>query len=305
MRNEMGEEDLDDLLARSRMELMTKRDARLRPLTDDKILSSWSGLALRALAIGYQVTMQDRYLKQAVTTASFIRDTMYVDGKLVHAYREGRASQGEFLEDYAYLAWGLLELYQSDPSKDNTQWLLWARELTDRAVELFADEQTNFYLRPEGQSDLIMRPKDETDASLPAPGSIMIDNLLVIARLTGQNEYEEKAQQALRTLSGAMERFAAGMTSALLALDRMLSDKIEMVVIGTGDERSEMLRQIYRVGTGNRLVAISPDGNETAVPLFEGRTVDNGGAVAYVCRNNTCQLPAETVEKLKEQLAEL
>jgi uncharacterized protein len=305
MCQEMDTNKLAELLARCRMKLMTARDGRTRPLTDDKILSSWNGLVLRALAIGYQVTMQPRYLSQAITTAGFLRDTMYIDRHLVHAWRDGRASEGEFLEDYAYLAWGLLELYQSDPSRSNVEWLKWAQELIDRAMALFADDQVNFYLRPEGQSDLIMRPRDETDASVPAPGSIMIDNLLVLSRLTDETRYEEMAQRGLQSLSGALRQFGPGMTSALLALDRMVADRVEVVLVGTGEGRDAMFREIYRVFVPNRLVALSPDGRVSSVKLFEGRAVDNGEAVAYVCRNNTCRTPARSVEELGSQLADL
>ena len=277
---------------------------RIRPLTDDKILTSWNGLALTALCRGYQVTGDRRYLEAAIMNAGFVSRVLWNRGELTHSYRQGKHSTGQFLEDYAYYVRGLIDLYESDHSRQNERWLKLASELTDRATVLFLDGDGTFYLTPADQDDLIMRPRNESDGSLPAPGSIMISNLFKLNRLTGSNRFYVAGEEALHMLSGKMERNPSAMTSAMLALDYYLLDKIEIVLVGTGPERDSMLRVLHSRFLPNRVIAVSDDGN-SSLPLLEGRQSRNGEVRAFVCRNSVCRLPAETADELREQLQDL
>ncbi|HWR83456.1 MAG TPA: thioredoxin domain-containing protein [Candidatus Deferrimicrobium sp.] len=302
-RAETDEADFDRLIEDCRQRLAAARAQRVRPLTDDKILTSWNGLALSAFCRGYQITGDQRYLNAAVRNAVVIETELFRDGRLTHAFRDGHHSEGEFLEDYAYLVHGLLDLYETDTS-GNCRWLAFTLKLTDRVAALFADSSGRLYLRPDNQKDLIIRPFNESDGSLPAPGSIMIANWLKLNRLTGRTEYLEQAEKALRALSGKIERASWAMTAAVLALDYYVNDKVEIVVIGTGQQRVAMLDQLYRRFIPNRLIAISDDGHDP-LPVFEGREVDEGEVRAYICRNSVCRLPAATVEEFKAQLDRL
>ncbi|MFH1374163.1 MAG: thioredoxin domain-containing protein [bacterium] len=286
---------------RSREKLFEHRAKRIRPLTDDKILTSWNGLALTALCRGYQVTGEKRYLDAAIRNATFVSEKLWRDGKLTHSYRQEKHANGQFLEDYAYYARGLIDLYQSDLSTQGEKWLMLASNLADTAIVLFLDEDGTFYLRPAGQDDLILRPKDEHDGATPAPGSVMIDNLLKLHRLTDRNIYLHSAEKALAALSGQIAGNPSAMTSGVLALDYRLSDKLEIVLVGDGAERDTMLQELYGRFLPNSIVAVSKNGNST-LPLFEGRQPDESVAIAYVCRNSVCSIPAETVEDLKKQL---
>jgi len=291
-------------LAESRARLFEQRSRRVRPLTDDKILTSWNGLALTALCRGYQVTGDERYLDAAIHNATFVLEKLWRDGKLTHSYRQGKHSHGQFLEDYAYYIKGLIDLYESDLSGQGEQWLTLAVELTDTAVELFLDDRGTFYLRPEGQNDLILRPKDEHDGATPAPGSIMIDNLLKLSRFTEKSAYSRAAEKALVALSGQMAANPTAMTSAVFALDYFLSDKIEFVLVGRGPQRSAMLSELHNRFIPNRIIAAS-ENDSSALPLFKGRQANPGQTIAYVCRNSACQLPVTTVQELKIQLEQL
>ena len=254
LRDEQGD-SLNQLLERGREKLLTRRNQRVRPSTDDKILTSWNGLALSAFCQGYQITGDKRYLDHAVKLADFIRTTLDRDGHLTHAYRNGKHSDGQFLEDYAFLLCGVLDLYETDPSAGNARWLTWARDLAGRAASKFMDEDGTFYLREADQTDLIVRPKDETDSSLPAPGSIMIGNLVRLSRLTEEKAYERSAATALGAVSGAIHQYPGGMTSALLAFEATTGDRIDLVVVGDGSNRDAMLAEICRRYIPNRLVA--------------------------------------------------
>ncbi|MDX9857975.1 MAG: thioredoxin domain-containing protein [candidate division Zixibacteria bacterium] len=304
IRQESPRPDFDMFLAECRNILFEARSRRVRPLTDDKVLTSWNGLALSSLCRGYQVSGMDRYLDAGRANASFVRDELFRNGALIHSWRDGKYSDGEFLEDYSYYVRGLLDLYESDPSRENAGWLTFAGTLAERAIRLFLDASDRFCLRPDGQSDLIMRPRDEHDGALPAPGSVMMMNLLRLHRLTGVELFGQKADAAIRAVSGTIARIPNAMASALAAVDMWLGDRIELVVIGEGPQRGAMLGELYRRYLPNRVVAISADGS-AELPLFAGRSVANGDCKVYVCRNSVCDLPAGTTEELREHMGRL
>ncbi|MDH3889814.1 MAG: thioredoxin domain-containing protein [candidate division Zixibacteria bacterium] len=295
-------EDFDSFLSDCRAKLFKARSKRVRPLTDDKILTSWNGLGLTALCKGYQVTGDKRYLEAALKNADFVQEQLYRSGKLTHSFREGRRSDGEFLEDYAYYTQGLLNLYESDPS-GNGRWLEFAKELTTNAVELFMDDSGVFYLRPANADDLIVRPRSEHDESVPAPASIMASNLLRLNRLTDEHSFFDAGQKALDALSGRMKASPGSMSSAMIALDYYLSDKIEIVLVGEGEVRNAMLEELYSSYLPNRIIAIGTNSTGSGpTPLFEGRRSENGEVKAYVCRNSVCKLPVSSVAELRAQL---
>ena len=300
MLRETTDDDFEEKLSEMRRKLYDERLKRIPPLTDDKILTSWNGLALTAFCKGYQITGDQRYLDAAGRNADFVLEEMFRDDRLTHSYREGRHSTGEFLEDYAYYIRGLLDLFETDQSRDSHRWIELAQELASNAVELFMDDAGVFYLRPDGQDDLIVRPRDEFDGSIPAPGSIMIENLFKLNRITGDKSFVTAGEKALHAISGRLAS-SSGLTSAVMALDYYLSDKIEIVIVGNQQHRQDMVAEIYGRFLPNRLVAVHDNG-DSPLPLFEGRTTDDGEARAYLCRNSVCGLPALNVEELREQL---
>ena len=300
VRSEYSSGNFDEFINSCRQKLMQVRSQRIRPLTDDKILTSWNGLALSAFCKGYQITGETKYLEAAVKNAKFVKNELYQNGKLTHAYRNGVHLEGEFLEDYAYYIRGVLDLAQTD-YKNTEQWLNFASELASNSIDLFMDENGTFYLRPGGQSDLIMRPKDETDGALPASGSMLIGSLFKLNRITGEVKFLDAAEKSLRNLALIIEKYPGSMASALIALDYYLSDKIEIIIVGNQESRNKMISEINNRFIPNMIVAVSEDGKND-MPLFEGRAGDGSNAKAYVCRNSACQLPASTVEDLKKQL---
>ncbi len=304
VKKESSIKDFDAYLEDSKTRLLLARSKRVRPLTDDKILTSWNGLAISAFCRGYQVTGEERYLKAAIKCASFIRKELYRDRKLTHSFREGKHSTGEFLEDYSFLIRGLIDLYESDVIGSNEEWILFAQELADLAIELFAADDGKFYLRPEGQTDLIFRPKEERDGAIPAAGSIMTESLLKLNRITGKNEYLTAAEKSLKALSGNIKQYPAGFSSLVSALDYYFGDKIEIVLTGKGESLNEMLDVTYRRYLPNRVIVFDNNRN-SKLPLFEGRQFTDGEVHAFVCLNSVCKLPVTTVEALESQLSEI
>ncbi len=303
-KNSQDTDSFDNIITKSKNILFNERNKRIRPLTDDKILTSWNGLALSAFAKGYQITKEKKFLDAAVRNASFVKNSLYKNKKLTHAYREDIHSDGQFLEDYAFYIGGLLDLYETDYSENHEQWLSFASELATEAVNLFIDENGRFYLRPDNQTDLIIRPSDETDGAIPAPGSIMISNLIKLSRLTENKLFGDAAEKSLNALSGLFTNSPSGMTAGLKALDYFLNDKIEIVIVGDNNERDKMFEMLYNKYIPNKIIAYDKNG-KTALPLFEGRSSNNNKVRAYLCVNSVCNLPVETAEELKTQLDKL
>nr|MBN2277805.1 thioredoxin domain-containing protein [candidate division Zixibacteria bacterium] len=285
----------EKVIDESRKILFEVRSKRVRPVTDDKILTSWNGLAISGLAKGYQVTGNIRYREVALKAADFIKENLYHDGKLIHSYRQGVISPGLFLEDYAYLAAGLIDLYEISYDYD---WINMAAGLAGEAVDLFSDESGNLFLSPANQSDHFMRPRDIGDGALPAPGSILIQVFLKLADITGRETFAKQAEKSLELLSGNMIGMPSGLISAVTALDFRYSPKTEIVVVGRQD-RTVLMDVIYRHYLPHRVIVVSDRGDE-AIPLLEGR--GNDTTIAYVCRDFACQRPARTPDELKRQL---
>jgi uncharacterized protein YyaL (SSP411 family) len=303
VRNASNPDEFDRRMAEARRKLFEARASRVRPLTDDKILTSWNGLALSALCAGYRYTQDSRYLDAAIRNAEFVRSTLWHDGALTHSYRAGRHSNGQFLEDYGYYLRGLIEMYQVDHSENNGRWLDFASQLADKAMVLFMAEDGALYMREAGQADLIYRPKDETDGALPSPSSYLIEALLKLGRLTGDSRYSSAGEKALRALSGSIARHPGGMASALLALDYHLGDKVEVVIVGDGEERAKMLETLRFGLPPGALLAVG-GASDNGRPLFEGRMAPKGEALAFVCRNSACRLPAGTAAELAATLVQ-
>ncbi|MCX6829801.1 MAG: thioredoxin domain-containing protein [candidate division Zixibacteria bacterium] len=289
-------EEFSKIIDTSRQILFDIRARRIRPATDDKILTSWNGLAISALAKGYRITGDEQYRAAALKAAQFIRSNLYHDSLLVHSCRQMINSPGTFLEDYAYLISALCDLYEITYDFGLIEF---ASELATTAVPLFTDQAGNFYLSPENQAEYFIRPKDIADGALPAPGSIMIQAFLRLAAITGNENFRKQAEKGLAALSSGIAAMPQAMISAVAALDYFLSDGIEIVVVGH-DGREDFMKEIYRHYIPHRVIVVSARGDEP-LPLLKGRR-SGGPVTAYICRNFACLRPVTTLEELKKEM---
>jgi hypothetical protein len=262
-------------------------------------MTSWNGLMISGLAWGYKITRDEKYLRAAVQSATFIKNKMYKDGQLIHSYRQGKYSSGQFLEDFAYLIQGLIDLYEVS---HDFGWVEWALTLSDRAAKTFADDDGHLYLTPSGETDHFMRPRDIFDGALPAPGSVFIMDLARLADITGRTDLSRYADNFLNTLSNYITDTPQGMTTAVSAWHYLATERTQVVVVGQ-ENRQQYLDLIYSRYLPNTILVISDGGNET-VPLLEGKKANDNTRV-YLCRNFTCRVPADSPEMLNEQLSEL
>ena len=303
---QMGPGDLDAVIQRGKHELLEVRDKRVHPLLDDKVLASWNGLMLRAFAEAASSLGREDYLAAAIKNGEFLVSTMKSDARLLRTYRHGEAKLLGYLEDYSFVADGLLALYEATFDQ---RWLTEASSLADSMIELFWDETVGgFYDTGSDHEELVIRPRDVFDHAQPCGGSVATDFLLRLAVFTGHNDYASKAVTPLRSLRENMARAPASSGVWLGALDFYVSSPKEVAIVGPQDDPAtrSLLDTVFHQFMPNKVVAGSwdpgPAGDGAQIPLLQDRGMVNGRPTAYVCRNYTCQLPVNDVDALLEQL---
>jgi uncharacterized protein YyaL (SSP411 family) len=213
--------ELEERLAPLRSRLLAAREKRPAPLRDDKVLTGWNGLMIAAYADGYRVLQVEDYRRAAEKAAEFLLAKLRApDGRLLRTYRLGQAKLPAYLEDYAFLAHGLLQLHAATR---NARWLSAARTLTDRMLADFEDrEQGGFFFTADNHESLLARPKDPIDGVLPSGNSIAVLNLLALHRATGESAYRDHAAKALGAFSSTLAQRPFAMPMMLMALEQYL-----------------------------------------------------------------------------------
>ncbi len=282
--------------------LLEKRRTQMHPAVDDKIVTGWNGLMITALARAKQVTQDPHCLTAARETALFVIDHLKdSDGSLFRYYREGASKQKGFLEDYAYLAAGLLDLYETD---FDPQWLDECGCLVDRMTDLFWDNTNGgFYFSADG--DLLARPKEFEDGATPSANAVATQTLLRLGVLLNSREYLERGFHTLEAAYGLMEKVPAALPGMLSALDFYLSPTKEIAVAGRrGDSATEsLLTKIWTRYLPNGVVALAdPEKPAAAIPLLDGKGLLDGKPAAYLCENYKCDHPITDPEELARAL---
>ena len=276
--------------------LRERRATRVRPGRDDKIVTAWNGLALRALAEADAVLDVARYREAAIRIAEFITTIVDVDGTLHRSWRRGTIGVPGFCDDYAAGAIGLFTLFQTtgDP-----EWFDRAESIMDRMIERFADGDNGFFAT-EAESGLIARPKNVLDNPTPSDNSLAAEALLMYAALTGDGRAARLRDGAVRA-AGVPAQSNPSFTGQMLAVRATtLAGVKEVAIVGSGPASGSLAGVVWDRFRPEVVVAIG-DGTPASVPLLEGRGGD-GGPRAYVCRDFVCALPVDTAGALREQL---
>jgi hypothetical protein len=292
-----------------RSKLLQLRSGRIRPLKDDKILTSWNGLMIAALARAGGVLGEASYLDAAERAAKFIWKRLRTpEGRLLHRYREAEAGIPAYAMDYAYLIWGLIELYEAtfDPI-----YLRRAGELMGIFTEDFWDEQGGggFFLTADETEQLLVRQRNDTDGALPSAGSVALLDLLKLGRMLQNSEYEDKALALIRSNSRFVESSPLAFTFLLSALDFHFGPSFEVVIAGdlSASDTREMAQTLRRIFAPNKVMLFRPAGVERPdiaelAPFTLFQTSVDGKATAYVCRDYACELPVTDSEEMLELL---
>lgn len=289
-------------LAASKRKLYAVRSKRVRPSTDDKILTSWNGLAISALSVGGTSMEESGPIRSARNAAQFILKTNSRDGRLLRRYAGGEAGLDGTLEDYAFFIQGLLDLFEAS---GEPRWLEESVRLAKVMVADFEDrENGGFFLTVKAEP---ARLKEGYDGPTPSGNSVATVDLIRLAELTGEQEYRKKAERTLRCFGTEIEQNPASHTMMLSALDLLLNGVREVVVSGkTTTDTGALLREVQRTFLPDKVVM--PVTSKTFPTLSELSTLLEGREPgsrprAYVCKNSACLLPADSPRALRAQLA--
>ena len=292
------------IIADGKLKLFQEREKRIKPFRDEKIITSWNGLMLSGLAEAIKIAPQKAYVESANRTVEFIFSKIFRDGHLLHSYKDGKAKLLGYLDDYAFLAVGLLDLYET--TFDRTQFER-AIKLADTMLSEFWDEKDGaFFYTGKSHEQLISRAKPVFDASIPSGNSMATHLLLRLHHLTGREDYLKRAETVLRSYYDAMMSQPFGFAHMLCSLDLYLRKPKEIVVIGNREDTNvtELVSRIHSVYLPNKSLQLAgPDQSlEKVSPLLQGKTQLDGKPTVYVCHNFTCSAPVTSWEELKSLL---
>jgi len=282
--------------------LLAVRAQRIWPGLDDKVLTAWNGLMLASFAEAGRILKRTDYIRVATENANFIFTQLRKeDGRLLRTWKAGsEAKYNAYLEDYAYLADGLLALYQTT---FNERWFTWAQELAGQMVTRFSDETNGgFFDTANDHESLLYRPKEIQDNATPSANSMAAHVLLKLSLYAGNGEYWDLAQQAIAGLQEVMAQHPTGFAHWLCAAAFILGKPQEVAIAGDpSDPTTQAFFDVVSDGyRPNLVVAV---GNDTSkIPLMKGRSKIDGKSAAYVCRRFVCHAPVTQPETLRQQL---
>ena len=305
----ISEKKLLQRLEKSRLGLFAARSKRIHPFKDDKILTDWNGLMIAALAKAGRVFSEAQYTSAAERAADFIlRKLQDSDGRLLKRYRQGKAGLPAHLDDYAFMVWGLLELYEST---FKPIYLQQAIGFNDRMITHFWDESTGgLFMTADDSERLLIRTKQIDDGAIPSGNSVAAVNLLRLGHMTGRTDYLSYAERIAKAFSATIEKYPAGYAHLMMALEFALHPRFEVVIAGRPGARDTvaMLEALHRQFAPDKVVVLRPsDPTEAAeitrmAPFTRFMEPYDGRATAYVCTDFVCRLPTTDISQMLANL---
>jgi len=286
-----------------RNKLFEAREKRIRPHKDDKILTDWNGLMIAAFAKAGYILNDQKYIQVAEKAVDFILNQMKnSEGRLLHRYRKGGADILAFIDDYAFLIWGLINLYEAS---FETQYLEKAIELTEEQIKLFGDSSIGaFFFTAEDAESLLTRQKETYDGAIPSGNSVAMLNLLRLAQLTGNDEYEKKADQLGRVFAESVRANPVAHSLMMVAVDYAVGPTYSLVIAGDSGKEDTilMLNEVRKQFLPNKSLIFRPteelnpeiDKYSNFVQFFDKYEEK---ATAFVCINKTCKAPTNDIKQ--------
>ncbi len=301
-RRDAGE--IQMLVAQAKAKLWEAREKRAKPFRDEKILTSWNGLMLSGLAEALKIGTATRALEAAEKTVRFILTRMHQEDLLLHTYKGGAARLRAYLDDYAFLIAGFLDLYEVTL---DYSLLKDAARLAETMIQEFWDDAGGgFFYTGTSHEQLISRTKPVFDGSIPSGNSVATQVLLRLYHYLGRNDCLEKAEKVLRLHYEAVEKQPFGLTQMLIALDFYLEKPKEIALLGSKREPAvrELLDRIHSIYLPNKTLQVIEPGepSEKNPPLLQGKSQVNGKPTVFVCHNFTCSQPVTDWEQLRPLL---
>ncbi len=300
--------ELENTLESARERLFEIRKKRIHPLKDDKVLTSWNGLMIAAFAKGYQAFGEAAYADAAKGSAGFVLKHLKTkEGRLLRRYRNGDAAYPAYLDDYAFLVWGLMELYEAT---FEVSWLEEAVALNKSMIDIYWDEKGGgLFFSGKGNEALITRSKEIYDGAIPSGNSVAALNLLRLGRITGNIDLEQRSEQLVDAFSNQVTAYPIAYTQFLAALDFMIGPGKEIVVAGDPDNvtTQEILETIQKRFLPNKIILLKHPGvpgKRLAVlsPFVEALTPLDNKPTVYVCEQYACKIPITDIKELEKVL---
>jgi uncharacterized protein YyaL (SSP411 family) len=284
---------LNELQSKIRLwkqKLLTEREKRIRPGLDDKILASWNAMTISGLISCYKAFCKKEYLELALANATFLKEKMIsADGEVFHSYKNSQAKISGFLEDNSFMIEAYLALFEVT---GETSWIELAQQLTERSIAQFYDQQNMFfYFTSDKQTELITRTIEVYDNVIPSSNSVMARNLLRLSYLLDRPDYKKIAEDMLERMTGNITEYPSGYSNWAQLLMDFTRTQREVVIIG--EKAIDHLKNLQKHYLPDVIFCASTTASDLS--LLKDRYV-SGKTLIYICQDNTCQLPVETIE---------
>ena len=299
------EQEVLKILASGRQLLFAVRQKRPRPHLDDKIITAWNGLMISAMAKGFRVTGDSRYLQAATHSASFLEKKLWNrdDKILFRRYRDGEVQFHGQLDDYAFFVQGLIDLYAAD---FDSHWLELAMEITEQQIALFSDENKGaFFDSPANAKNVLVRMRNDYDGAEPAGNSVTAMNLLRLARITGNQEWLTKAEAIFSFFSESLLTQPFGRPAMAAAYDYYRQRPRQVIIVGSREsaDTQKLINCLNSFYLPNTLVLLADNGPsqrylEQNLPMMKSMTAIDNKATAYLCEDFTCRRPVNSAQEL-------
>ncbi len=293
---------LDDRLEPLRRKLLEAREKRVRPGTDDKVLTSWNGLMISAFARAHQVFGRKEDLGAAQRAAGFALDQLWSDGRLRATWRQGTAALNGYLDDYAFLGRALLDLYETDFDRG---WLDHSVSIARTMLDRFGDaERGGFFFVSDDHETLLTRNRSVHDGALPAGSGVAAGWLVRLGDHLDDQPFRSAAERTSVELAPAVRRSPRAFATLLLAAERELRPRLEIAIAGPphDDATLTLVRRIRDRFLPHLTLTVGDGADVHDLPLFQGRGPIDGTAAAYVCRDRVCDAPITDADELDRAL---
>ncbi len=305
--NEKGlsQQELEQKIGSARKLLLDYRSQRVRPSLDDKILTSWNGLIISALANAGKVFNDQKLIKQASKAADFILDKMTDDeGRLLRSWRKGTAGGRGYLEDYTFFVTGLVDLFMAG---GQPKYLASAIKLHNDALTLFAGNRPGEFFETASDAEkLFVRPENEYDGAIPSAISHLAMNAVTIARLTANPEHEKIAEEILEKNAQFIKRVPSSFTRLLTALQLLKSDPVEIILVGEESSLAPFKAALSETYLPDAIQIIKTPQNaeelSKLIPMLKDYQIATESPTLYICNGYSCQSPITDPNKIKESL---
>jgi len=304
----ISKKELLDNLEKISKKLYEIREKRIHPDKDDKILTDWNSLMIAALAKAAQVFDNTKYSENAEKALNFIlKNMMQKSGELFHRYRKGDAKISGYADDYAFLIFGLIELYQAI---FNSRYLQISIELNKYLIEHFWDKKDGgLFFTSDTNEELLTRTKEIYDGAIPSANSVSMFNFTRLARITGNADLEKKAMKISKVFSDQINKMPSGYTQMMVGIDFAIGPSYEIVIVGDEDNNKtkKIIQTINSTYLPNKVIILKEINSkkqliEKLIPFTKDYSQINNQSTIYICKNHQCQLPTTDIEKMKKFL---